>query len=170
VTAEVTIAQPAVLREEALRVLDAGTIVILGPADDGDVPAGRDPRQEVAESSAAALQWVVEPTAGLAELLEAGAFWITDLDLSVEEMSPVECRVRWTVTVKLRDVGALRAAALAASPAGAVLAPVEVRHSVEAAWNRAANPYAPLREVPGISWTGRAVTVEQVLARAGRSG
>jgi hypothetical protein len=67
-------------------------------------------------------------------------------------------------------VGALRAAALAAPAAGDGPAPVEVQNSLEAAWNRAADPYTPLRGVPGITWIGREVTVEQVLARAGRSG
>ncbi len=159
---------PAVLRAEALRVLDTGVVVFLGPADDHDVPAGRDPRQEVSNSSVAALEWAVQPTAGLAQLLEAGALWIVDLDMSVQELSPVECSLRWTVTVKLRDVGALRAAALAAPAAGDAPAPVEVQNSLAAAWNRAADPYAPLRGVPGITWIGRDVTVEQVLARAGR--
>jgi hypothetical protein len=163
------ISQPAVLRDEALRVLDAGIEVFLGPADD-DLPAGRDPRERVNESSVAALEWVMEPTAGLARLLEADAFRIVDLDMSVEQMSPVECSVRWTVTVKLRDLGTLREAALAACPGGDALARIAVQNSLEAAWNRAADPYAPLRVVPGITWTGRGVTVEQVLARAGRIG
>jgi hypothetical protein len=46
----------------------------------------------------------------------------------------------------------------------------EALRVLEAAWNRAVDPYTPLRGVPGITWIGRDVTVEQVLARSGRSG
>jgi hypothetical protein len=168
VVAEVSIVQPEVLRDEALRALDTGIVIVLGSAD--DEPDDDDPREEISESSAVALDWLLDPTVGLAGLLEAEAFRLMDLQMSVAETAPVECSVQWTVTVKLQDVGALRAAALAVLPAGDVPAAVEVQNSLAAAWNRAVDPYAPLRGIPGITWTGREVTVEQVLARAGRSG
>ncbi len=119
-------------------MLDTGTVVFLGSAAGG--PAGAGPRREVGESPVVALEWVVDSTAGLAGLLEAGAFRIVDLDMSAEEASPVGCSLRWAVTVKLGDVGALPAAALAAGAAGEAAAPVEVRHCLAAAWNRAADP------------------------------
>jgi hypothetical protein len=168
VVAEVTIVQSEVLRDEALRSLDTGRVIVLGSAD--GTPADDDPREEISESSAVALDWLLDPTAGLAGLLEAEAFRLVDLHMSVAETSPVECSVQWTVTVKLQDVGELRAAALAALPAGDAPAAVEVQNSLAAAWNHAVDPYAPLRRIPGITWTGREVTVEQVLTRAGRSG
>ena len=42
----------------------------------------------------------------------------------------------------------------------------EVKESLAVAWARAADPYAPLRGVPGVTWTPAAVSVEQVYARA----
>lgn len=168
VVADVTVIRESVLREAALRVLDEGVAIDLGPAE-GDVADDPDPRAEIEESAVAALTWVLEPTADLWCLLEADAFLLTNVEISVDETSSAACQVSWTVTVKLRDVAALRAAALAACPAGDAGRQQEIERSLAAAWNLAADPYAPLRDVPGIAWTGRGVDVEQVYARQRRA-
>jgi hypothetical protein len=71
VVADVVVQDAAALRAAALRALDGGIVIAEcpGPPED-DL---RDPRDEVATSSAAALEWCLEPTTGLLPLLEAGA-------------------------------------------------------------------------------------------------
>jgi hypothetical protein len=125
-----------------------------------------DPRDEVATSSAAALEWCLEPTTGLWPLLEAGAVRVDALELAVDEVAAARVRAHWTVTVRIRDVRAVRELALAACPVTDVDARTEIDRSFAAAWNRAADPYAPMTGIPGVVWTPVEVTVEQVLARS----
>jgi hypothetical protein len=119
------------------------------PAGDG-VDDPRDPRDEVVTSSAAALEWCLEPTTGLWPLLEVGAVRVDALDLAVDEVAAARVRAHWTVTIRIRDVQAVR----------------EVDRSFAAAWNRAADPYAPMTGIPGVVWTPVEVTAKQVLARS----
>lgn len=112
VVADVTVQDAGALRAQALRLLDGGSSWTgWGAGEDGDEELP-DPREEVLTSSAAALEWCLEPTAGMAALLEDGA-------------------------VALRFAG-----------------------------HWAAEPGAPLRGVPGITWAAMEVDVEQVFARA----
>lgn len=161
VTARVTVVDEAALREAAGWAVEQGIVVVV--YDDADAED-----EDAGEEAVGALEVLVEPTAGLRPLLEDGALWLTAVELTVEELTPTESEVSWTVKAKLRDVPAVREAALRACPPGDVAARTEIESSLAAAWNRAADPYAPLHDVPGVRWEGRAVTVEHVPARAGR--
>jgi len=164
VVADVVVQDAAVLRAAALRALDGGIVVAErpGPPDDDLL----DPRDEVATSSAAALEWCLEPTAGLWPLLDAGAVQVAAADLAVDEVAAARVRAHWTVTITIRDVRAVRELALAACPVTDMDARTEIERSFAAAWHRAADPYAPMSEIPGVVWTPVEVTIEQVLARS----
>ena len=164
VVADVVVHDEAALRTAALRVLDGGLEVIPASPDEADeLP---DPQEEVAESSAAALDWCVELTAGLWPLIDSGAVRIIGGDLGIEEQAQARYRVQWTVTIKLDDAPRAREMALAACPTSDAEARAEIEQSFAAVWNWAASPYAPLDEVPGVSWTPDDVTVEQIMARS----
>ncbi|MGH3977421.1 MAG: hypothetical protein ACRDRZ_00195 [Pseudonocardiaceae bacterium] len=168
VVADVTVHDEAALRAAALRVLDGGLTVVLSSPHveedtEDDLP---DPRDEVTTSAAAALEWCIEPTTGLWPLLEAGAARIVKVDLHVDEQTATRHRVQWTVAIKLDDAPAARELALAACPATEVEARAEIERSFAAVWRWAASPYAPLTEVPGITWTPVDVAVEQIMARS----
>jgi hypothetical protein len=161
----VTIVDAAVLRTAGLRYLDEGPSVELelsGTAEDDDLP---DLREQIAESAAAALEWLIWPTEGLHQTGESGAFRILSMETEVDEHSASRCTVTWTVTVKLIDVPVLREIAKAACPDGGE----EIGQSLAAAWHHAAEPYAPLRSIPGITWQPGSVTVDQIIAQSNRS-
>jgi hypothetical protein len=99
-------------------------------------------------------------------LLEADAVQIVALEISVEETTAAQIRASWTVSVQLRDVPAVRELASAACPATEPEARAEIEESFAAAWHWAAEPYGPLRGVPGVGWTPVEVTVEQIPARS----
>jgi hypothetical protein len=164
VVADVVVQDAAVLRAAALRALDGGIVIgeRPGPPDDDLL----DPCDEVATSSAAALEWCLEPTAGLWPLLDAGAVQVAAADLAVDEVAAARVRAHWTVTITIRDVRAVRELALAACPVTDMDARTEIERSFAAAWHRAADPYAPMSEIPGVVWTPVEVTIEQVLARS----
>jgi hypothetical protein len=157
VTAEVTILDADALRDAAERAEQSAVAVGLS-ADptvgdlDGDSPS--DPFDILA--------WLVWPTDGLEELLEAGAFRILELSSEVAPESDDACVLSWTVTVKLTDVAALRRIAIRAHPDKAG----EIRGSLAVAWQHAADPFAPLREIPGITWQPAQVSVHHVPRRA----
>lgn len=164
VVADVAIQNRRALRAAALRVLDQGIVLIDGSSDElGDL---LDPREEIAASDAAAVQWCLEPTTGIWPLLESGAVRILSVDLGCDESEAGRAvRVRWTVTVKIGDAGAARELALAACPVTDAEARAEIEHSFAAVWRWAAPPYAPMAGIPGITWAPVDVTVEQILAR-----
>lgn len=66
-----------------------------------------------------------------------------------------------TVTVKLTDVDRVRRLATQAHPEDAAL----IADSLAVAWQRAADPFAPLRSIPGIAWRPVKVDVEHLPAR-----
>ena len=68
----------------------------------------------------------------------------------------------WTVTVKLTHVDRLRRLATAAHPDEAAL----ITDSLAVAWQRAADPFAPIRSIPGIAWRPMKVDVEHLPARS----
>jgi hypothetical protein len=115
VVADVTVWDAAALRARALRALERA--IAIGDAVD-DADADRlDPEEEIVTSSAAALQWCLEPTDGMWRLLESAAVRLDDITLSIEERGVRTVRTSWTVTVKIRDAAAVREVALEACPA-----------------------------------------------------
>jgi hypothetical protein len=161
-TAEVTIIDAELLHEAAARVEE--NAVTIGLSADPDVedtePGG--PDVEPADDAIDALSWLIWPTDGLEEPLEAGAFQILSVDSEVAAESVDRGTVTWTVTVKLTDVDELRRLAALAHPEEAGL----IADSLAAAWQRAADPFAPLRSIPGTAWRPGQVDVEHLPARA----
>jgi hypothetical protein len=107
------------------------------------------------------LAWLIWPTGGVEELLEEGAFRVLDVESAVTTETYDRGTITWTVTVKLTDVQLLRRVATRAHPADADL----IANSLSVAWQRAADSFAPLRSIPGISWRPVSVEVEHVSAR-----
>jgi len=97
--------------------------------------------------------------------LEAGAFRVVSANSEVEVESIDRGTVTWTVTVKLTDVEGLRRIAAEAHPGGAAA----IADSLAVAWQGAADPFAPLRSIPGIVWRPGPVDIEHMPARATRS-
>lgn len=112
-----------------------------------------------------ALAWLIWPTDGLDDLQEAGAVRIFSVESEAVAESIDQGRVTWTVTVKLTDVGQLRRLAVQANPEEAGL----IARRLAAAWQSAADPFAPIRSIPGIDWRPGQVDVEHLHARAAKS-
>jgi hypothetical protein len=161
-TAEVTIIDAEALHQAAARVEE--NAVTIGPRADPDVediePGG--PDMEPANDAFDALGWLIWPTDGLEGPLEAAAFGILSVDSEVVAESADRGTVTWTVTVKLTDVDELRRLAAQAHPEEAGL----IAQSLTVAWQRAADPFAPLRSIPGTVWRPGQVDVEHLQARA----
>jgi len=161
-TAEVTIIDAEALHQAAARVEE--NAVTIGPGADPDVediePGG--PDMEPANDAFDALGWLIWPTDGLEGPLEAAAFRILSVDSEVVAESVDRGTVTWTVTVKLTDVDELRRLAAQAHPEEAGL----IAQSLTVAWQRAADPFAPLRSIPGTAWRPGQVDVEHLQARA----
>ncbi len=107
------------------------------------------------------LRWVLWPHVGLEELLDAGAFRILSMGIETEPESQDRGTLTWAVTVKLTDVQALRRTAVGAHPGEAE----SIADSLAVAWQCAADPFAPLRQVPGISWEPGPVEVRHLPRR-----
>lgn len=162
VTAEVTIIDAGALREAAARV-EAGAVTIGVGAEPivGDTVA-KNPEVEAATDAFDALAWLIWPTDGLEGPLEAGAFRILSVDSHVVADSADRGTLTWTVTVKLTDVHELRRLAAQTHPEETGL----IEDSLAAAWQRAADPFAPLRSVPGTAWQPGQVEVHHLPRRA----
>jgi hypothetical protein len=106
--------------------------------------------------------WLVWPTAGMDRALEADAFRILSVEAEVLEDEGDRGTLRWTVTVKVRNVDQLRRLAVESCPEDAEA----VADSFAVAWQRAVDPFAPIRAVPGIDWQPGTVEVTHVPARA----
>ncbi|MEH6380632.1 MAG: hypothetical protein V7768_02825 [Dietzia cercidiphylli] len=161
VSAEVAIVDAAAVtaalaqyREDTVVVDAFSGAVIEDPASE---EAGPDPTLPPLPQ----LNWLIWPTGGLEELLEEGAFRVFDVESAVTSEAADRGTATWTVTVKLTDVQVLRRLATRAHPADAVL----IADSLAAAWLRAADPFAPLRSIPGIEWRPVSVDIEHVPAR-----
>jgi len=165
VTADITVQRIPVLREAALRAYDDSPAIPFGDADDDD---GLDTREQIATDSGAALSWLLDPTQDLWALLEADAMDLVAVDIDIDLDAPTRCRARWTVAVKLRDVAAFRRVALASCPTAPAADREEIDHSLAAAWQHAADPFGPLRHIPGITFTPVEVSVEHLHARPRR--
>jgi hypothetical protein len=167
VVADVRVQRPAMLHVEALRSFDQSPTVVIGQLAANE--AAPDSRESVATDWTAALGWLLDPVFDLWPLIEADAVRLLEVDVDLTGRSGDRCTVSWTVTVKLRDVGAFRDVALARCPDNEVGARAEIGQSLAAAWQWAAEPYAPLRTIPGIDWTPVQVDVHHKPARPGRT-
>ncbi len=161
VTAEVNIIDADALRDAALQVEESGLTIALG--------AGLDVQDTVAETNMDTagdtfekLAWLTWPTDGLEEPLAAGAFRILSVDSAAVAESDDRGILTWTVMVKLTDVKELRRLAAQAHPEEAEL----IAASLAVAWQRAADPFVPVRSIPGIAWRPGQVEVHHVPRRA----
>lgn len=160
VVVDVVVADRRALREEALHRFDTAPTIDLGEYDDGGEDL-LDPREEIAADPAGALRWCLEPTEGLWPLLDT--IRIDEIAHDAVDDGAGRVRVSWTVIVGVTDAAALRELALSGCRSDDVVARDEIDASFAAAWNRAADPFAPLAGIPGITWTPACVEVEQVL-------
>ena len=164
-TAEVTITDAAALLQAAAR-LNEGVVMTL-PGPDAGVEGGEphSPDAVPVNDGFDALAWLIWPDEGLEEALEAGALRILSVESQAAADSIDHGTATWKVTVKLTDVDALRRLAVAASPDDAA----EISTSLAVAWQRAADPFAPLRPIDGITWQPGPVIVEHLPARTAGS-
>ncbi|GAA0913416.1 hypothetical protein [Virgisporangium aurantiacum] len=166
VTADIHLRRRESLCTWAVRVFDHAPTIVIGEADDTD--DDQRTRRLLRRDWLAALNWLLDPTAGLRPLFEADAVRLPTADISVHPSGPTGCRLQWTVTVKLGDVAALRQIALDVCPPDNAAARAEITTSLAAAWRWAAEPYTPLHHIPGITWTPVDVAVEHRPARSHR--
>jgi hypothetical protein len=163
VTADVTVQRIPVLLDAAVRAFDNGPAVDLGEVDvDDEAP---DSRAQIGQDPAAALSWLLDPLDGMWPLLETGSALVLSAEIDVDELSSARYRLRWTVTIQLRDVAAFRRIALDACPAEDTATRTEIEASLAAAWQQAASPFAPLQRIPGITWSPIEAMVAHVPAR-----
>lgn len=165
-TAEVTIVDAGALHEAAARVQENAVTIGLraDPDVEGAEPGVFDEGRPTSDAFDA-LGWLIWPTLGMEGPLEAGAFRILSMDCEVVAESADRGKVTWTVTVKLADVDGLRGLAVDAHPEEAGL----IADSLAVAWRRAADPFAPLRSLPGTAWRPGQVVVEHLPARVPRN-
>jgi hypothetical protein len=116
-------------------------------------------RFATSRTTRASRRWLLDPTAGLRPLIEADAVRLPTAGIDLQPSTPTGCRARWTVTVKLSDVAAFRQIAVDACPPDNA-ARAEIATSLATARHWAAEPLAPLRHIPGITWTPVEVVVE----------
>lgn len=161
VTASVSVVDAAALQAAAAQAQENPvTIVLLDDSDEAP-----DDVRPTAGGALDALDWLIWPTDGMNELLEAGAFRVLSMGLEVVSETSDRGTVTWSVMVKLTDVGVLRGLATDAHPDEAG----EIADSLAVAWALAADPFAPLRLVVGIAWSPGPVVVEHQPARPARS-
>ncbi|MGH3931171.1 MAG: hypothetical protein ACRDTF_14475 [Pseudonocardiaceae bacterium] len=123
-----------------MQALSGGIVLIDESSDEPDDLL--DPREEIATSDAAAVQWYLEPTTGMELLFESGVVRILSIDMGCAEVETEQklgagrqLRARWTVTVKIRDAAAARELALAACPVTDADARKEIERSFSTVWH-----------------------------------
>ncbi|MGB7981915.1 MAG: hypothetical protein WCF36_14140 [Candidatus Nanopelagicales bacterium] len=160
-TAEVTVIDAGALLEAAAHAAENAVTIELPahPGVEGTEPGSCD--VALASDAFDALGWLICPTAGMEGPLEAGALRVVCVDSEVVAESVDRGTVTWTVTVKLTDVDGLRGFAVEAQPDAAGL----IAASLAVAWQHAADPFAPLRSIPGVAWRSGQVDVEHRPAR-----
>jgi hypothetical protein len=164
-TAEVTITDASALQAAARA--NEGFVITVPDADLGvedaepEAPDAAPPGDDAFD----ALAWLIWPSDGLEEALEAGALRILSVESEAKGDSVDHGTATWRVTAKLTDVDALRRLAARASPDEAA----EISTSLAVAWQRASDPFAPLRAIDGITWRPRRVVVEHLPAQAARN-
>jgi hypothetical protein len=160
VTAEITVLDPAALRETARRVQEEAVTVTLPGLPHGE-EAVAEPAVNDVDHPLYALTWLLWPSVAMQAPLEAGAFRVLSEDIDVEPEPDDRGTLAWTVTVKLTDVRTLRRLAAQAHPDEAA----SIADSLAAAWQHAADPFAPLHAIPAIAWRPGSVTVQHVPAK-----
>jgi hypothetical protein len=155
-TAGVTIIDAAAIHEAAARMGEHAAVMVLRADPDVENVEREGPQVKPANDAFDALGWLIWPTEGLEGLLEAGAFRILSAHSEVVAESVDRGKVTCTVTVKLTDVDQLRRLAAHAYPDEAWL----IADSLAVAWQRAADPFAPIRSIPGIGWRPGKIDVE----------
>src|SRR3954451_1800300 len=166
-TAEVTVIDAAAVLNAVARAEERAVTIWRQP-DQHENAEDELPQAEAAKSANStfdAVAGLIWPTDGLEELLEAGAFRLLGMDIEAEAGSVDRGTLTWTVTVKLGDVQELRRFAAQAHPGQAEL----IAASLPVAWDLAADPFVPLRSIPGITWQPGNVEVRHVLQRRARS-
>jgi hypothetical protein len=161
-TAEVTIIDAEALHEAAARAGENAVTIGIRAAPDveGAEPGSAD--VEPVNDAFDALAWLVWPTEGMEGALEVGAFRILSVDSEVVAESVDRGTVTWTATVKLTNVDELRRLAVQAHPDAAG----SIEASLAVAWQHVADPFLPLRSIPGTVWKPGQVDVEQLPAKA----
>jgi hypothetical protein len=161
VTAEITVVDAAAVREAARRVQQSAVTVILPGLPHEDDAVAEVPAVNDVDHPLYALTWLLWPSVAMEAPLEAGAFRVLSEDIAVEPESDDRGTLAWTVTVKLTDVRTLRRLAAEAHPDEAA----SIADSLQAAWQYAADPFAPLHAIPAIAWQSGSVTVQHVPAK-----
>jgi len=160
VTAEVAIIDAEALHEAALRAKEGSfSIGLLAEPHVQDTVT--DPDAEAVADAFDELAWLIWPTDGLEGPLAAGALQIISVDSEAAAESADRGILTWTVVVKLTDVHELRRLAAQAHPEEAGL----IADSLPVAWQRAADPFAPVRSIPGTAWRPGHVEVHHVPRR-----
>lgn len=163
-TAEVTISDASDLQAAARS--NEGVVIAASGGDLGlDDAEPEEPDTAPGDDVFDALAWLIWPSHGLEEALEAGALRILSVESEARGDSVDHGTATWSVTAKLTDVEALRRLAARACPDEAT----EISASLAVAWQRAADPFAPLRSIAGITWKPGRVVVEHLPARANRN-
>lgn len=161
VTAAVSIDDAATVTAALTRYLEDTVVVDAFSGEVIEDPASKEAGPDPAQPPLEQLTWLIWPTRGLEELLEEGAFRVFDVRSVVTTETSDRGTVTWTITVKLTDVQSLRRLATRAHPEDADL----IAGSLAVAWQRAADPFAPLRSIPGIEWRPLSVDIEHVPVR-----
>ena len=161
-TAEVTIIDAEALHEAAARGRENAVTIGIRAALDVESTELGGPDVEPVNDAFDAVGWLVWPTEGMERALEGGAFRILSVNSEVVAESVDRGMVTWTVTVKLTDVDELRRLAAQAHPE----ATGSIEASLAVAWHCAADPFAPLRSIPGTAWRPGQVDVEHLRAKA----
>lgn len=163
VTAHVTITDAGALQEAVRRAQEEGLVVDLGPIEANDA---EDLDDSLPEDGLDAVAWLVWPTEGMDALLESDAVRLEGVEIEVADDPSGRGVLTWSATVKLRNVPEMRRIAAEAHPDEVA----DIESSLEAAWRCAADPYEPIRSVPGITWTPGTVVVRHLPARPTRHG
>jgi hypothetical protein len=166
VTAGILLRSRAALCQAAVRAFDTAPVLIIGDVDEAEGD-DQETRRQLGRDWLGALRWLIDPTAGLWPLIEADAVRLLAADIDLHPTGPTAYRMRSTATVKLCDVTAFRQCAMDACPPDNTTARAEIATSLAAAWQWAAEPYAPLRRIPGITWNPIDVAVQHRPARSG---
>jgi hypothetical protein len=160
VTAEVAIIDAEALHEAALRV-EENALTIGLHADLSVLDTVAEADVEAAADAFAELAWLIWPADGLEGPLAAGAFQILSVDREAVAESEYRGSLTRTVLVKLTDVHELRRLAAQAHPEEVGL----IADSIAVAWQRAADPFAPVRSTPGTAWRPGQVEIHHVPRR-----
>ncbi len=160
-TAEVVIVDAAAVDEALAQAEVKGLMIGWDDVAVDAEPALDDSTVEPTTGPLDQLAWLIWPTEGQDALMDAGAFRVLIVDSGMIGQTDERGTATWTITVKLTHVDRLRQLAARAHPDETAA----IEDSLSIAWQRAADPFAPLRSIPGIEWRPVSVHVEHVPAR-----